>query len=79
MLVRVDGGPWQPATLDKRNTPYSWQIFTFEWSGAVPGDHTVVSRAIDARGDIQPTDEELAAKKSRWENNGQFVRKFKIA
>ena len=77
--VRVDGGAWKPAVLDKRNTPYSWQVFTFEWAGSTPGNHTVVSRAIDARGEMQPTEEELAAKKSRWENNGQFVRKFTLS
>jgi len=77
--VSVDGGPWKAAVLDRRNTPYSWQLFTFEWTGSAPGEHTVVSRAIDARGAVQPTDEDLKAKKSRWENNGQFVRKIRVS
>lgn len=64
--------------LDKRNAPYSWQLFTYEWAGAGAGEHTIVSRATDARGAVQPTEAELAAKKTRWENNAQFVRKFKI-
>jgi DMSO/TMAO reductase YedYZ molybdopterin-dependent catalytic subunit len=76
--VSVDGAAWKPAVLDRRNTPYSWQLFTFEWSGVSAGEHTIVSRATDATGAVQPTEEELRAKKSRWENNGQFVRKFKI-
>lgn len=76
--VSIDGGPWKTATLDKRNTQYSWQLFTFEWTGAA-GDHTIVSRATDTRGAVQPTDADLVAKKTRWENNAQFVRKFKIA
>jgi DMSO/TMAO reductase YedYZ molybdopterin-dependent catalytic subunit len=76
--VNVDGGAWKPATLDRRNTPYSWQLFTYEWSGAVAGDHTIVSRATDARGLVQPTEAELEKKKSRWENNGQFVRTFTL-
>jgi DMSO/TMAO reductase YedYZ molybdopterin-dependent catalytic subunit len=76
--VSVDGGSWKPAALDKRNTQYSWQLFTYEWAGAVAGEHTIVSRATDARGAVQPTDAELAAKKTRWENNAQFVRKFKV-
>jgi hypothetical protein len=76
--VKVDDGAWKPAALDKRNTRYSWQLFTFEWPAAQPGEHTIVSRATDARGEVQPTEEDLRAKKTRWENNGQFVRKFKI-
>jgi DMSO/TMAO reductase YedYZ molybdopterin-dependent catalytic subunit len=76
--VSVDGGPWRPATLWKENTTYSWKLFTYEWTGSQPGEHTIVSRAIDARGDIQPAEDD-PNKKSQWENNGQFVRKFTIA
>ncbi len=76
--VKVDYGPWNPAVMDKRNTMYSWKLFSYEWSGLAPGDHTVVSRATDTRGDVQPTEADLESKKTRWENNGQFVRKFTI-
>jgi DMSO/TMAO reductase YedYZ molybdopterin-dependent catalytic subunit len=76
--VRVDGGPWTAAALDKRNSRYSWQLFTYEWSGLPPGDHTIVSRATDTRGDVQPTEDDLKNKKTRWENNGQFVRRFTL-
>jgi hypothetical protein len=76
--VRVDGGAWKPATLWKDNTQYSWKLFTYEWTGAEPGEHTVVSRAIDARGDVQP-EQDHPTKRSQWENNGQFVRKFTVA
>lgn len=76
--ISVDGGPWKPAVLDKRNSRYSWQLFTYDWSGAQPGEHTIVSRATDVKGEVQPTEDDLKGKKTRWENNGQFVRKFKI-
>src|SRR5262245_2447516 len=76
--ISVDGGPWKPAVLDKRNSRYSWQLFTYEWSGAQGGEHTIVSRATDGKGEVQPTEDDLKGKKTRWENNGQFVRKFKI-
>jgi DMSO/TMAO reductase YedYZ molybdopterin-dependent catalytic subunit len=76
--VKVDDGPWKPAVMDKRNTTWSWKLFSFEWSGVTPGEHTVVSRATDATGLVQPTEAELAEKKTRWENNGQFVRKFSV-
>jgi DMSO/TMAO reductase YedYZ molybdopterin-dependent catalytic subunit len=74
--VSVDDGPWKPATMWKENTAHSWKLFTYEWTGATAGEHTIVSRAIDARGDIQPQDD--PTKKSQWENNGQFMRKFTV-
>jgi DMSO/TMAO reductase YedYZ molybdopterin-dependent catalytic subunit len=76
--VKVDEGPWKPATMWKDNTPYSWKLFTFEWTGAQAGDHTIVSRATDARGEVQLA-QDNATKKTRWENNGQVTRKFRIA
>lgn len=75
--VRVDDGPWQRATMDRTNTKYSWKLFTLSWKGLEPGDHTIVSRATDVNGTMQPEQSELESKKTRWENNGQFVRRFK--
>jgi DMSO/TMAO reductase YedYZ molybdopterin-dependent catalytic subunit len=76
--IRVDDGPWKSATLDRGNTTYSWKLFTYEWTGATPGEHTIVSRVTDANGEVQPEAADLADKKSIWENNGQVVRKFKV-
>jgi DMSO/TMAO reductase YedYZ molybdopterin-dependent catalytic subunit len=77
--VRVDDGPWQRATLDPSNTQYSWKLFTYRWEGATPGEHTLVSRATDANGVVQPTVEELARKKTFLEDNSQHPRKVMIA
>ncbi len=79
--VRVDDGPWQPATLDKATNAsrYSWKLFSFDWNGATPGPHTLTSRAIDVNGQIQPTPQELENKKSFLEDNSQFTRKLTIA
>jgi DMSO/TMAO reductase YedYZ molybdopterin-dependent catalytic subunit len=76
--VRVDNGPWQAAKMFASNTEYSWKLFTYEWSGLAPGEHTIVSRATDANGATQPEESELSGKKTMWENNGQFVRKFTV-
>ncbi len=76
--VRVDDGPWQAATLDSRNTRFSWKWFTYRWTGAAAGEHTLVSRVIDANGKVQPTAEELAIKKTFLEDNAQFPRKVMI-
>ena len=77
--VKVDDGAWQPAVLDPANTKFSWKLFRYQWRNATPGDHTLVSRATDVNGVVQPTVEELARKKTFLEDNSQFPRKVTIA
>lgn len=76
--VKVDDGPWQPATMDKQNTKYSWKLFHYDWKGATPGEHTIVSRVTDATGLVQPTDKDLENKKSFLEHNAQHPRRVRI-
>jgi DMSO/TMAO reductase YedYZ molybdopterin-dependent catalytic subunit len=76
--VQIDGGPWQKATLAPTNSRYSWKLFTYRWEGATPGDHTLVSRATDVTGAVQPTAADLKRKKTFLEDNGQFPRKVRI-
>ncbi len=78
--VKVDEGAWQPAALDPATRDkYSWKLFTYRWTGAAPGEHTLVSRVTDAAGRVQPTAEELASKKTFLEDNSQFPRKLVIS
>ncbi len=77
--VKVDDGPWQPATLDKQNSKYSWKLFHYDWNGATPGEHTIVSRVTDATGAVQPTEKDLENKKSFLEHNAQHVRRVMIS
>jgi DMSO/TMAO reductase YedYZ molybdopterin-dependent catalytic subunit len=78
--VRVDNGPWQPATLDpSTREQYSWKFFNYVWSDATPGEHTIVSRVTDATGKVQPTEEELVNKKTFLEDNSQYPRTVMIA
>lgn len=77
--VSIDGGPWQAATIDPQSSKYSWKLFTYDWTGATPGEHTVVSRVIDENGQIQATPEEMPEKPTRWENYAQFPRKVMIS
>ena len=76
--VKVDDGPWQRAIFDPQNTEFSWKLFSYSWDGLKPGEHTIVSRATDAHGVLQPEQSTLAEKKTIWENNGQFVRKIAV-
>jgi DMSO/TMAO reductase YedYZ molybdopterin-dependent catalytic subunit len=78
--VKVDDGQWQPATLDPAtNSKYSWKLFTYTWTGATPGEHTLVSRVTDVTGAVQPTAEALETKKTFLEDNSQHPRKVMIA
>src|SRR5947208_160828 len=78
--VRVDDGPWQPATMDPSTSgKYSWKLFTYIWNGATSGEHTLVSRVTDVNGKVQPTAEDLENKKSFLEDNSQHPRKVMIS
>jgi DMSO/TMAO reductase YedYZ molybdopterin-dependent catalytic subunit len=78
--VKVDDGPWQPATLDPVTSKekYGWKLFTYTWNNPAPGDHTLVSRVTQTDGKVQPTEQDLAEKKSFLEQNSQAPRKVKI-
>jgi DMSO/TMAO reductase YedYZ molybdopterin-dependent catalytic subunit len=76
--VKVDDGPWQAATMDPSNTKYSWKLFNYTWKNPAPGDHTLVSRATDIKGNVQPEAADLANKKSFLEDNSQFPRKLTL-
>ena len=79
--VRIDDGPWQPATLDPAmmREKYAWKFFNYTWNGATPGEHTITSRATDANGVVQPTAEELEVKHTFLEQNNQLPRTVIIA
>jgi DMSO/TMAO reductase YedYZ molybdopterin-dependent catalytic subunit len=50
--VRIDEGPWQPATLGAAYSDDTWRLWTFTWQ-ATPGSHTVSARATDNTGAVQ--------------------------
>lgn len=79
--VRLNDGRWQRAKLDTEpRGKYCWVFFSLDL-GAVPsGKHTLVSRAIDVRGKIQPSadDDVIALKKTYWEANQQWPREIEI-
>ena len=78
--VKVDEGPWQPATMDpSTKDKFGWKLFTYSWSGATPGAHTLVSRVTEANGRVQPTEQDLENKKSFLEHNPQSPRKVMVS
>jgi DMSO/TMAO reductase YedYZ molybdopterin-dependent catalytic subunit len=78
--VRIDDGAWRPARLTPNRNSHAWTFWTIDWPNAAPGDHTIASRAIDARGRVQPAPDDplITLKKTYWEANQQAVRKIHI-
>ena len=57
-IARVDvsvdrGATWSPAALREPNIARAWVRWDFEWD-ARPGDHVILTRATDDRGNTQP-------------------------
>ena len=78
--VKIDEGPWQQATMDpSTKEKFGWKLFTYSWSGATPGAHTLVSRVTEMSGKVQPTEQDLENKKSFLEHNPQSPRKIMIS
>lgn len=77
--VQIDGGEWRAATMEDRREKYAWILWSYNWQDAKAGVHTLVSRAADANGKVQPTLDELREKlKSARENNAQWPRRVMI-
>ena len=80
--LQIDGGPWIPAKIDRgQEAEFAWKMWTLDWDHVSPGEHTIVSRAIDTRGNIQPTmdDPRIAKKHTYWESNGQVTRRIRLS
>jgi DMSO/TMAO reductase YedYZ molybdopterin-dependent catalytic subunit len=53
--VSDDGGEhWQEAALGKDRAPYSWRLWSYAYTPKAAGKVTLVARATDGRGAVQP-------------------------
>ena len=53
--VSIDEGKtWEPARLVGEDQPYAWRQWQFIWKAQTAGKFSVLCRATDARGDVQP-------------------------
>lgn len=80
--IKIDDGPWQRADIDR--TPkdkFTWRFFSYKWNNPAPGEHSIVSRATDEEGRVQPAadDPNIILKKTYWEANQQWPRKIRIS
>lgn len=53
--VSFDGGAsWRPATLSPQKLHFAWRLWHVDWKPDRPGYYTVLSRATDTAGRVQP-------------------------
>jgi hypothetical protein len=84
--VRIDDGPWMPATLlgrpprGKKSQGFAWRFWGIAWGTPGAGEHQITSRAFDVDGNMQPApnDPFLASRRTFWESNGHITRRVLI-
>lgn len=79
--VKVDDGKWRDAVLDEEpDHKYCWRFFSVDLGLHPAGKRSLVSRAIDVNGRVQPSseDDEIALKKTYWEANQQWMREVEV-
>jgi DMSO/TMAO reductase YedYZ molybdopterin-dependent catalytic subunit len=79
--VKIDEGEWKGAKIDESHSePYTWRFWSFDWKNAAAGEHTIVSRAIDEKANVQPAadDPAIKLKKTYWEANQQWPRRVRL-
>jgi sulfite oxidase len=54
--ISTDGGAnWSPANLDHQQAHYAWRLWSYRWKPGKNGDYTILSRATDSQGRVQPS------------------------
>ena len=79
--LKIDDAPWRAVVLGEGlDEPRAWTFWTYDWKNPPAGEHTLVSRARDARGKVQPSaeDDEIKLKRTYWEANQQTPRRITI-
>jgi DMSO/TMAO reductase YedYZ molybdopterin-dependent catalytic subunit len=53
--ISTDAGvSWREAQLSPKDLPFTWRLWTLDWKPSKPGYHTLLSRATDSTGRVQP-------------------------
>ena len=79
--LKIDDGRWISTRLDdRRHSKYAWTHWHYDWTNPGSGEHSLVSRATDAHGTVQPSadDPRIKLKKTYYEANQQYPRKISL-
>jgi sulfite oxidase len=58
-----EGATWNAAELDARHSPHAWRLWTYRWTPRAAGKSTLLARATDSRGTVQP-------RETTWNQSG---------
>jgi DMSO/TMAO reductase YedYZ molybdopterin-dependent catalytic subunit len=58
-IVKVEistdsGATWAPAQVGEKQSRYAWRMWGYSWRAPKAGEYTVMSRATDSQGRVQP-------------------------
>ena len=68
--ISIDNGAtWRPARLTGEQARYAWRRFEFEFNAARPESYLILSRATDAKGNMQPA-------VSQWNPSGYLWNQY---
>jgi sulfite oxidase len=68
--ISIDNGAtWQPARLTGEQARFAWRRFEFEFNAAKPQSYLILSRATDAKGNMQPA-------VSQWNPSGYLWNQY---
>ncbi len=78
--LSIDGASFTAVEIAERKDPHTWRFWSYTLKDPKPGEHTLVSRATDIKGHVQPTadDPQIKLKKTYWEANAQWPRRIKV-
>lgn len=79
--LSIDNQAWVQTRIDEQHrAPHAWTFWSYDWKDPASGEHTLVTRAVDAKGHIQPSadDDSIKLKKTYWEANQQYPRRIRI-
>jgi sulfite oxidase len=65
-LSTDSGATWQLAQLGRDRSRYAWRAWRYSWTAPQNGDYTIVSRATDTQGRVQPD-------RVRWNPSGYLI------
>lgn len=70
--VSVDRGRnWRAARLTSAATPFGWRLWEYAWTPASEARYTILSRARDSSGDVQPVLQEWNPSGYLWNVTGR--------
>ena len=72
-----DGQTWHPANLIGPEERYAWRQWEYLWETSLPGEYTIMARAVDDQGHPQP--ETAYWNAHGYENNGIREHAIKIS